>query len=174
MVPMNILSTNKDGFTLLELIVVTSLIGITAGIAMPTFLNLRERENLNSASKSTVAWLDDLRRKAIQTSVPCTATWNISDGIISGQCENETNPSSTLNINAISTKRGQQIDINMGTSPTTWIFTPRGTSTTEAEAIFTLPNSDAVGRCLKLTAPLGLIRAAQRQSTGTCDYTTGF
>ena len=171
---MNILSTNKDGFTLIELLVVTSLIGIAAGIAMPTFLNLRERESLNSASKSTVAWLDDLRRKAIQTSVPCTATWDISDGMISGRCGNETNPSSTLNINEFNTKKGQKIDINMGASPTNWIFTPRGTSTTEAEAIFTLPNSDAVGRCIKLTAPLGLIRAAKRQSTGTCDYTTGF
>ncbi len=171
---MSTLRATKQGFTMVELLVIVGIIGLGTGVVMTTFKSLRERENLNNASKATVAWLDDLRRKAIQKSVPCRATWNIKDGSISGQCVNETKPSSTLNIDPISTKKGQRISINLGESPTTWIFTPRGTSTTAAEAIFTLPNSDEAGRCLKLTAPLGLIRSAKRKSTGSCDYTTSF
>lgn len=196
----------KNGFTILELIAVIVIIGIVSGISLPIFLNVRNHEDLNSASKSTVAWLDDLRRMAIQKSVPCTAEWNITEGIINGKCGNET---SLLNINAESIKKGQQITITLksesnqgaeqvlnGASDsgadidctdagpdslctTTWFFTPRGTSLTQAEAIFTLPESNQGSRCIKITSPLGLIRSAKREATDQeddyqCDYTTSF
>ena len=164
----------NQGFTLLEGILIASIIGIAAAVVMPNFFAIRQREHLNNASKSVVAWLDDLRRKAIQQSVPCRATWNTSSGILSGQCDNETNISSRLNINDDIADGIEQISVSIIEGQLIRVFTPRGTSTTQAEVSFTLPGNNNHGRCLKLTAPLGLIRAAKQTSTGECDYTTGF
>ena len=166
--------TNSQGFTVLEGILVASIIGIAAAIVMPNFFTIREREHLNNSSKAVVAWLDDLRRKAIQQSVPCRATWDTSSGILNGQCDNEASISSRININDDIANGIDQISVSIIEGPLIWVFTPRGTSTTQAEVSFTLPNNDNYGRCIKLTAPLGLIRAAKRTSQGECDYTTGF
>ena len=98
MVPMNIPRSSR-GFSLIELVVTVAILGIAGAITLPTLFSPRKDEKLNNASKEIVAWLDDLRQKAIQTSVPCTATWDISTGTLSGQCNNETNASSTLYVN---------------------------------------------------------------------------
>ena len=171
---MKLKPNNSQGFTLLEGILVASIIGIAAAIAMPNFFSLRQREHLNNASKVTVGWLDDLRRKAIQKSVPCRATWDTSAGILSGQCDNEESISSRLNINDGIADGVDQISVTIEEGPSIWVFTPRGTSTTQGAVRFSLPDNNDHGRCLKLTAPLALIRAAKQTSTGECDYTTGF
>ena len=168
-------SRNHNGFTLLELMLVVTLIGLLSGIALPNFLSNWEDERLNATTKITVAWLDDLRRKAIQNSVPCRATWDAANSSLSAQCDHEIGPSSTLNLKTeISNSETLAVSLRSG-DPTVWIFTPRGTSTTDAEATFTLSGSSSNhGRCLRVTAPLGLIRAAKRTSAGQCDYTTRY
>ena len=172
---MSSISRSTKGFTLLELMVVVALIGLISGIALPTFLSNWEDERLNATTKITVAWLDDLRRKAIQNSVPCRATWDLANSSLSAQCDHETGPSSSLYLKS-EISNSENLAVSLGSSdPTIWIFTPRGTSTTEAEATFTLMGSSSdPGRCLRVTAPLGLIRAARRTSTGQCDYTTRY
>ena len=169
---------NPNGFTVLELVVVVTLIGLISGIALPNFFSNWEDERLNATTKITVAWLDDLRRKAIQNSVPCRATWDTTNSSISAQCDHETGPSGTLNLKT-EINNSENLAVSLRTDdPTVWIFTPRGTSTTDAEATITLTGSREPGRCLRVTAPLGLIRAAKRRPTGgghyTCDYTTKY
>ena len=172
MKPMN---CNDNGFTLLELMLVVALIGILSGIALPNFLSKWEDERLNATTKVTVAWLDDLRRKAIQNSVPCRATWDVANSSLSARCDDETATSGTLNLKT-EINNSENLAVSLRSSdPTVWIFTPRGTSTTDAEATFTLTGSSSdPGRCLRVTAPLGLIRAARRTSAGQCDYTTRY
>ena len=169
------MQTQTQGFTLVELILVVSIIGLFSGIALPNFLSNWEDERLNATTKTVVAWLDDLRRKAIQNSVPCRATWDLANTTLSAQCDHETSTSSTLNLRAeISNSENLAVNLRAG-DPTVWIFTPRGTSTTDAQATLTLTGSNSdPGRCLRLSAPLGLIRAAKRTSAGQCDYTTRY
>ena len=168
-------SRNHNGFTLLELMLVVALIGLLSGIALPIFLSNWEDERLNATTKITVAWLDDLRRKAIQNSVPCRATWDATNSSLSAQCDHETGPSGSLNLKAeISNSENLAVTLR-SSDPTIWIFTPRGTSTTDAQVSFTLSRSSSdPGRCLRVTAPLGLIRTARRTSAGQCDYTTRY
>ena len=169
------MSRDANGFTLIELMVVVALIGLISGIALPSFLSNWEDERLNATTKITVAWLDDLRRRAIQNSVPCRATWDLTNSSLSAQCDHETDPSGNLYLKS-EISNSENLSVSLRTSdPTIWIFTPRGTSTTDAEATFKLTGSRSdPGRCFRETAPLGLIRAAKRTSTGQCDYTTRY
>ena len=172
---MNKRYTDNKGFTLVELIVSIGIISLLSVIALPRFFSNWEDERLNASAKITAAWLDDLRRKAIQTSVPCQATWNLSAASISAQCDNESSISSTLNLKA-EIENTDNLEIGLRPNdPTTWIFTPRGTSTTDGLATFTLTNSNSdPGRCLHVTAPLGLIRLAKKTPANSCDYTTAY
>ena len=175
---MRTISRDDNGFTLLELMLVVALIGLLSGIALPNFLSNWDDERLNATTKITVAWLDDLRRKAIQNSVPCRATWDVANSSLSAQCDHETSPSGSLNLKS-EISNSENLSVSLRTDdPTVWIFTPRGTSTTDAEATITLTGSKDPGRCLRVTAPLGLIRAAKRrlseEGNYTCDYTTEY
>ena len=172
---MRSMSRDANGFTLIELMVVVALIGLISGIALPSFLSTWEDERLNATTKITVAWLDDLRRRAIQNSVPCRATWDLTNSSLSAQCDHETDPSGSLYLKSqISNSENLAVSLR-SSDPTIWIFTPRGTSTTDAEATFTLVGSSSdPGRCLRVMAPLGLIRAAKRTPAGQCDYTTRY
>lgn len=161
-----------NGFTLVELITVAALIGLLSGITLPSFLRNWEDERLVAATKTTHAWLENLRRKSIQTSNPCRAIWDTSQASISAQCDNEESISSTLNLRAEITN-SSNLSVKLGeTDPNIWVFTPRGTSTTSAQVVFTLKNSSSdPGRCLRLIAPLGFIKTARQNSEGQCDYT---
>lgn len=173
------LQKSHHGFTMVELVMTVSILGIAASIVLPNLLSPREHEKLNGASKATVAWLDELRRKAIQTSVPCRATWNITTGILSGKCDNEASVSSILDINNEIFAGSEDISITL-TAPTAeedeneWIFTPKGTSTTQREARLRLPNSNVHGSCIQLASPLGLVKPAKLTSTDECDYTSAY
>jgi len=166
---------SEQGFSLVELIVVVMLIGLISGIALPSLLSRWDDQRLNAASKISLAWLDDLRRKAIQYSTACRATWNVAETKISGQCDNEPNTIMVLNLKSeINNSEKLRLSLEPN-SPSTWIFTPRGTSTTNGQVNFSLlgdPHDQA--RCLRLSAPLGLIRAARQTPTGECDFTTSF
>lgn len=174
---MTLLKFSK-GFTLVEILVAVSILGIAGAIVLPSLFSTRENERLNSASKEIVAWLDDLRRKAIQTSEPCRAIWSTETGILSGRCGNNANIIGTLNINNEIYGGGQDISITLESVPssgdeTEWIFTPRGTSTTQREARLSIPGSNH-GRCIQLSSPLGLVQAAKINSADQCDYTTSY
>ena len=176
---MNFVQSDEHGLTLTELVLVVALIGLFTGIVAPNFLSNWEDERLNATTKIAVAWLDDLRRKAIQNSVPCRATWDPTNATLSAQCDHETGTSDILNLRAeISNSENLAVNLRAG-DPSVWIFTPRGTSTTDGQATLTLTGSTSdPGRCIRLSAPLGLIRMARRRALQEgefiCDYTSNY
>ena len=162
----------KAAFSLPELMVIVAIAGILAGLAVPNFLRNWQDENLNSANKQAIAWLDDLRRKAIQQSSPCRVQISNDPAQLTGSCDNASGITSILNF-ATEIPNGDQLIFTLpNNSPATWVFTPRGTTTTDAELRMTLPGS-ALGRCIRLLQPLGLLRSGKLRSE-TCIYTTSY
>jgi len=167
----------ESGFTLLELLTVVSLMAVGVAFTIPNLASFRQSQELNSATKNAVGWLDDLRRQSIQNSLVCTATWNADDvgSEVVGKCGAPPTLTSTLDINSTTTK---VVKIATTIGEETWTFTPRGTAVESREVIFTLKDvSTNPGRCIKLVAPLGLIRAGKRSSSNNefiCDYTNSF
>ena len=107
-------------------------------MALHNFLSHWEDERLNATTKITVAWLDDLRRKAIQNSVPAgphgIRPAASARNAITKQARQQLNLKSEIS-------NSENLEVVRSSDPTTWIFTPPGTSTTDAEATFTLTGS---------------------------------
>ena len=161
---------SEDGLTLIELLLTVSLLGALTALILPNLISTIKSTELNSATNATAAWIDDLRRQAIQNSVPCQAAWEFAQARIVGTCENQ-GESSNFDINS-SSNRNVVISNDGGAS--IWIFTPRGTTTTPGQVIFRLEGYlEEPGQCINLTAPLGLIRTGERSTTGSCNFTKG-
>ena len=161
------------GFSLLELLLAVSIIGIISSITLPSFFRQWEDTRLNAANKALSSWLDDQRRKAIQNSSPCDITINANQASATSQCDFESTTGSSLDLpSEIEQSDGLTLSINQGNS--SWSFSPRGTTASSTELRLSLDGSQDLGRCLSLSAPLGLIRTARLTTEGICDYTTPY
>ena len=183
------------GFTLTELLIVVSLIGILAGISLSTLSSNRRDERLKAALRETTVWLDAVRSLAIrqdmacqiqinnslkrlrihptQTSDPCQSA-ALADHLIQPQLRSgDTFFLCSKQLTAAQDPTQTSITCDSSdasTSQTT--FTPRGTITDTVLIKASLHNADQ-GRCIAVVAPLGLIRSG-RITNGTCDLKTAF
>ena len=155
-----------------ELMVVIVIVGILSGLAIPNFQQRWEDERLNSAAKLTTSWLEDLRRKAIQNSTVCRAVIDSAAATFTGTCDHQPTQSSILDLQQeITNTSGLSFSLQSG-SPSTWVFTPRGTTTTDGDLRINLMGSRH-SRCLRLLEPLGSLRSGKLRS-GLCVYTTSY
>ena len=61
----------SPGFSLIELTIIAVILGILTGIGVPFFQRNWQQERLKVATRETVNWLEDVRRRAIQQSQIC-------------------------------------------------------------------------------------------------------
>ena len=153
--------SQEQGFSLVELMVVTSIIGLISGISLPLLTRNLENEQLNAATKVAAAWLDDIRRQAIQNTTPCRVVVDSAGATLNGSCDDLATSSSSLDLTD-EIQSSQPITLSRTDAGTSEIvFTPRGTATSGAELELSFVGSP-LGRCLRVMAPLGLVRLGQR------------
>ncbi len=171
---MMFLQPRSNGFTLIELIATFLILGIMSSFALPPLSRQLQNERLNSATKTLAAWIDDQRKRAIQQSSPCDLEFNLTDASISSECDNDSDSTfQTLNLRD-QLLNSDTLILSITEGAKNWTFTPRGTTIATAEVQLSFEETDELGRCIRLTAPLGLIRSARQNREGKCDYTTAF
>jgi prepilin-type N-terminal cleavage/methylation domain-containing protein len=185
-----------SGFTLMELLMAMAILGILAGISVASFARNWNDERLKAASRETTAWLDEVRRIAIQKATPCRI--RIDSG--SAQLSLDPNAANAAEFCAADLKGALALrsaipntgalqlcsSVVNGIDPATTtlpcsaeqntttqvVFTPRGTATTGVLIQLNLPDTSRQ-RCIAVLAPLGQIRSGKATSSG-CDFTTAF
>ncbi len=188
--------STMQGFTLVELMVIVILVGILSGISIVTFNRNWRDERVKAATRETSAWLDEVRRIAIQKAIPCRIRIDQTNTTL----ELDPNPvnlsefcastlQAPLNLRAKIQNSGDLLlcsadldeadPANYSLSCSTpqggsssLVFTPRGTITGGLLIKFHMQqvNTD---RCIAVMAPLGQIRSGRATSSG-CDFTTAY
>ena len=175
------MTSNANGYSLVELMITVAVLGLAAGITLPNLNRNWDDERLNSTTKIMSSWLDDVRRRAIQTSEPCGISLNADTATLAATADNTCGSFDALALrDLIPSNKPLQITASEN-SPTSWWFTPRGTlafnaANSDAQHIsfrLTISGNTQQGRCLKVTAPLALLRSGKLRS-GTCVYTSAF
>ena len=173
-------SVGQSGFTLMEIIITVAIAGILAGVALASFNSSYENERLRSGSKVLAAWIDEQRKKAIQNSSACTVSVEVDGGEVdklSSQCSFESSVGDEFDPQSYIIA-DNDLSLTQISGSSSWVFTPRGTTTADTdeppEFRLTLANSNALGRCIRILAPLGLVRLARLTSENECDYTTAY
>ena len=189
-------TTNSDGFTLGELLIVVVLISILSGVAIASFGQRWAQERLLAATRETHTWLENQRFIAMREGQACeisinttTATLDPSAGNISlangKTLNNSCKDQAPLAIRDAVTN-GDGISLSTGDPAATGIrFSFRGLSeiiTTSSDPtdqqilVLKLNHPDSQKqRCIKLMSPLGLIRTGWSDANASsCKFSNSF
>ena len=189
-------NTAQAGFTLTELMLIVTIVGIFSGLSIVTFGKNWRDERIKAATREATGWLEEVQKIAIQTSTPCrvtvdreTATLTIDPDAGDSYTYCDEGKLQALSLRSIVKNAG---DLQICTAAITMSdpasyalpctgeqsgstslrFTPRGTATdgTLIKLHLEQANTD---RCIAVMSPLGQIRSGRATNSG-CDFTTAF
>ena len=169
---------SNAGFSLIELIIVITIVGILSGISITTFGRNRSKEELKQASREGIAWLKQVQSQAIQKHRICAITidrqsasavatpLSVSQLQESKQCTDIgahtfNSPIILLKSDCPFSDDSQSLNVS---------FTARGTMPCGGE-IHLESRNKSNQRCISLLAPLGVIREGPKIQD-QCDYTS--
>jgi len=189
-------TSQKDAFTVSELLLVAALIGILSGIAIANLSQRWAQERLLAAARETHTWLENQRLIAMKEGQACEISINATSATLDPSADNVSLASGeTLNNSckdqaplAIrdTVTNGGSIDLSTSHPDATGIrFSFRGLSeiiTTSTDVndqhvlILKLNHPDSKKqRCIKLMSPLGLIRTGWSDANASsCQFSNSF
>ena len=188
----------NQGFTFAELIITVAVFGILSGASFITFSKNWEGERVKAATREATAWLEEARKVAIQTSMPCRLSINTGNATLSldtNAPEEDTNIYCDQNnlaqlalrsrIKGANELRLCLADLNSQDPSTINLpctnnqngesfisFTPRGTAVEGVLLKLHLTDTSS-DRCIAVISPMGQIRSGRSTNSG-CDFTTAY
>lgn len=143
----------EKGFTLIEILAVTIILGVIAAIATPNFFRLMIRNQANQDIAEIVGAFKEAQKRATRNSRNCTIDINAAARTISNDTVNDTCLLTTRNINNNFTLSTNRDDLD---------FSGKGTITLVPAApvvVISDPNGILdIPRCVVIETSLGSIR----------------
>ena len=157
----NVSRDRLSGFTLIESLIVVSIVSILISIAIPSLLAAQNRAKLRQAQEMVVASLQESQREATRRNQSCTLTFDKANNKIQGQggclLSGDRNLPSGISLDYTGTASGIQYGI-------------RGNTTTNKAIILAIKDNPNNARCLTVSAPLGIIRLGRYdRSKDSCE-----
>ena len=152
-------SDREAGFNLIEILIVTVIIGIVAAIAVPNFLGLLRRNQVNAALQTLHGAIRETQRQAIRQGRSCRIDLDLSNNKLTG------NPPNCL-------LSDREIDNNIiirtnfpGTSPNI-TFSYKGSTTRSGTIVVSSAMSDTQ-KCFVISLGLGIMRTGNYMGSPT-------
>ena len=186
---------NPKGFTMVELMVVSALVGLIASIFLVSFQRNVHDERLRALSRSLFENLLEIQTRALQQNIPIEVQLNHANATL--QVSDATDISNTIRLGTIDltdsiegleklkicsrtsttidtfacdeVNDGSDLDlITQNRTTRSMIFTPRGTVSVGGLVKLHLQQASRT-RCIAVLSPIGMIREGRDDGTG-CDF----
>ena len=156
---------SSSGFTLIEMMVTTIIIGVIAAIAAPNFLGLLNRNRVNEAARQVEGALKEAQRQAMRNGRQCTISISETNDAIT----NPTGGGGCLLSNRILDDL-IQLDTNRDTirfsaKGNIEINPAAGSTTPTPVLVVSIPNGTDLQRCIVIDSLLGSQRSGQYSGT---------
>ena len=192
-VPIRTRRKMNDGFTIIELLVTLAIISLLASLSAPRFSQKYDNDRIRESIKTVSSWIDDQRKKTIQSSSSCLLEFrSAAHAIYFGGNDNCEALEDTLALKSIIID-GENLQMtikaslissdgsftNVKTNEADLYLSPRGTIQIDDDynditIEIGLKSSSARPGCIKMLEPLGLIRIARQNSDQKCDFTNPY
>jgi type II secretory pathway pseudopilin PulG len=144
---MRLFNAPSGGFTLVENLVIATILGIMASIATPSFIALQQRQQLHVALDLVANVLREAQQKSIERGSRCQITLTATQLVDSRYCL--VGGDRALPQNVALESPGLDSSIEYGI---------RGNTVDNRTLILRLKDSPTQPRCLTISAPLGVTR----------------
>ena len=160
MYPRNFYRTNHNGFTLIEMLAVTLIIGVIAAIAAPNLMALFSHHKVRNGMTIINGAIKEAQRQAIRQGIGCTVTINTAARTVTS------NPASCLaeQRNIDDSVQNTTDEVNIRTNLTTpggpadsIQFSAKGNTISGGTIVVSSDKTDTQ-RCLVISNGLGLMR----------------
>lgn len=152
-------NNREAGFNLIEILVVTIIIGIVAAIAMPNFLGLLSRNQVNAALQTLHGAIKETQRQAIRQGRLCRINLDLTNNKLTGNPPNCLLSDRIINDNIT-------IRTNIAGTPPNIPFSAKGT-TTRSGTIVVSSNMTNTQRCFVISLGLGIMRTGNYTGSST-------
>ena len=165
-------STREHGYSLSEVMIIVAILGLIGSIALPSSINLVNREKMRIAVSELTSFIQNSRKSAILHSTSCLITIS-NDGSVevaeanSTDATNHCSPLNTgsaensINLRQLSGDSSLTVSLSPCSSAECILgFSYKGTSLSSVNRSILLESEHLSNhqRCLLITSPLGFVR----------------
>jgi prepilin-type N-terminal cleavage/methylation domain-containing protein len=150
---------SSSGFTLIEMLVTITVVGVIAALSAPNFLGLLSRNRVNEAAQQVEGALKEAQRQAMRKGKQCTINIDTTNKIIS-------NPAAPAS-GCLLSNRNLNDSIQLNTSRTAITFSGKGNidATTTPVLVVSIPNRTNQQKCVVLEGFLASMRTGDYSGT---------